>query len=98
MYYIHQFRFLASFFVVAITAVAAANPHQPAKYVFATFVNETGWSNPFVVFMNGKSIHVPSQYKANDSTGLIVTAGVSLLEICSDNLSYANYSELLRIG
>ena len=48
-------RFLASFFVVSIVAVASANPHQPAKYVFATFVNETGWDNSFVVFMNGKS-------------------------------------------
>lgn len=47
------FRFLGSFFVVSITAVAAASPHQPAEFVFATFVNETGWDNPFVVFMNG---------------------------------------------
>jgi choline transport protein len=45
--------FLGSFLIVAITAVASANPHQPAKFVFATFVNETGWTNPFVVFMNG---------------------------------------------
>ncbi|EXJ83498.1 hypothetical protein A1O1_07121 [Capronia coronata CBS 617.96] len=45
--------FLASFFVVGITAVAAANPHQPAKFVFATFINQTGWDNSFVVFMNG---------------------------------------------
>lgn len=47
-------RFLGSFFVVGITAVAAANPHQPAKFVFATFINQTGWDNSFVVFMNGK--------------------------------------------
>jgi choline transport protein len=39
--------------IVGITAVASANPHQPAKFVFATFVNETGWQNSFVVFMNG---------------------------------------------
>lgn len=46
-------RFLGSFFIVALTTVAASNPHQPAKFVFATFLNQTGWNNSFVVFMNG---------------------------------------------
>ncbi|KAK4944581.1 hypothetical protein LTR10_016015 [Elasticomyces elasticus] len=45
--------FLGSFFIVSVTAVAAANPHQPAKFVFGTFINYTGWDNSFVVFMNG---------------------------------------------
>jgi choline transport protein len=45
--------FLGSFVLVAVTTVAAANPHQPAKFVFGTFYNATGWTNPFVVFMNG---------------------------------------------
>lgn len=48
--------FLGSFFIVAIVAVACAHPHQPAKFVFATFINETGWTNPFVVFMNGNFV------------------------------------------
>jgi len=60
-------RFLGSFFIVALTTVGSANPHQPAKFVFATFLNQTGWDNSFVVFMNG----------------LVITAGVSscLLEL-----------------
>ncbi|KAF2500802.1 amino acid transporter [Lophium mytilinum] len=45
--------FIGSFIIVAVTTVAAANPHQPAKFVFGTFYNATGWTNPFVVFMNG---------------------------------------------
>ena len=54
--YLTMIRFLGSFFIVSITAVAAANPHQPAKFVFGTFINYTGWDNSFVVFMNGKSV------------------------------------------
>ncbi|EXJ88765.1 hypothetical protein A1O3_01829 [Capronia epimyces CBS 606.96] len=52
--------FLGSFFIVSITAVAAANTHQPAKFVFATFINQTGWKNPFVVFMDGNFVALDS--------------------------------------
>lgn len=41
---ISLFTSLTSFFVILITVPAAANTHQDAKFVFANFVNATGWN------------------------------------------------------
>lgn len=35
---------LVSFLVILITVPAKASPHQSAQFVFAKFVNNTGWS------------------------------------------------------
>ena len=41
---ISLFTSLISFFVIMVTVPAAANTHQDAKFVFANFVNATGWN------------------------------------------------------
>jgi len=47
---------LTSFVVILITVPAKASPHQSAKFVFANFVNNTGWSQNGIgkaLFLNG---------------------------------------------
>ena len=41
---ISLFTSLISFFVILVAVPASAQTHQDAKFVFATFVNGTGWS------------------------------------------------------
>ena len=36
---------LVSFFVILVAVPAKASSHQHARFVFANFVNNTGWSN-----------------------------------------------------
>ena len=36
---------LVSFFVILVAVPASAPSHQHARFVFANFVNNTGWSN-----------------------------------------------------
>ncbi len=38
------FTSLISFFVIMVTVPAKASPHQDARFVFANFVNATGWN------------------------------------------------------
>lgn len=38
------FTSLISFFVIMVTVPAKASPHQEARFVFANFVNATGWN------------------------------------------------------
>lgn len=38
------FTSLISFFVIMVTVPAKASSHQDARFVFANFVNATGWS------------------------------------------------------
>ncbi|KAG8745700.1 hypothetical protein FRC10_007180 [Ceratobasidium sp. 414] len=44
---------LISCFVITIAIPAASQTKQPAKFVFATFVNETGWENNVIAFIVG---------------------------------------------
>ncbi|CAE6428637.1 unnamed protein product [Rhizoctonia solani] len=44
---------LISCFVITIAVPAASRTKQSAKFVFATFVNETGWENNVVAFIVG---------------------------------------------
>lgn len=44
---------LLSFLVILITVPSAAPTHQSPKFVFATFVNNTGWSQPGIAFIVG---------------------------------------------
>lgn len=44
---------LSSFVVITITVLATSFPKQPAKFVFATFINNTGWENGGVAFLVG---------------------------------------------
>lgn len=44
---------LISFVVILITVPAKAPTHQSAKFVFATFVNNTGWNNNGIAFIVG---------------------------------------------
>ncbi|KAL9081083.1 MAG: hypothetical protein Q9157_000287 [Trypethelium eluteriae] len=44
---------LVSFLVILITIPAAAPTHQHARFVFATFINNTGWSSNGVAFIVG---------------------------------------------
>lgn len=44
---------LMSFLVILITVPAVAPTHQHAKFVFATFINNTGWSNNGIAFIVG---------------------------------------------
>ncbi|EUC27995.1 hypothetical protein COCCADRAFT_9547 [Bipolaris zeicola 26-R-13] len=54
--WIHDLAFfvsISSFFVIIITCLARTAPHfQPTKSVWATFLNESGWSNG-VAFLTG---------------------------------------------
>ncbi|QRW05442.1 amino acid permease [Ceratobasidium sp. AG-Ba] len=44
---------LISCFVITIAVPAASQTKQSAKFVFATFVNETGWENNVIAFIVG---------------------------------------------
>ena len=44
---------LVSFTVILITVPAKAPNHQDAKFVFATFINNTGWENSGIAFIVG---------------------------------------------
>lgn len=44
---------LISFFVILVTVPAKAPTHQDAKFVFANFVNNTGWSANGIAFIVG---------------------------------------------
>ncbi|GAB1518904.1 choline transporter [Rhizoctonia solani] len=44
---------LISCFVITIAVPAASRTKQSAKFVFATFVNETGWENNVIAFIVG---------------------------------------------
>ncbi|KAF2850925.1 choline transport protein-like protein, partial [Plenodomus tracheiphilus IPT5] len=44
---------LISFAVILITVPAAAPTHQHAKFVFATFINNTGWQQGGIAFIVG---------------------------------------------
>ena len=44
---------LISFFVILIVVPAKAPSHQDAKFVFANFVNNTGWSSNGIAFIVG---------------------------------------------
>lgn len=44
---------LVSFIVITITILSTASPKQGAKFVFANFVNNTGWENGGVAFLVG---------------------------------------------
>lgn len=44
---------LISFFVILVTVPAKAPTHQDAKFVFATFLNLTGWSQNGIAFIVG---------------------------------------------
>ncbi|KAK2732417.1 hypothetical protein FQN55_004110 [Onygenales sp. PD_40] len=44
---------LVSFIVTLITIPARAPSHQDAKFVFATFINNTGWSSNGIAFIVG---------------------------------------------
>lgn len=44
---------LISFLVIFITVPATVPTHQHAEFVFATFINNTGWSNNAIAFIVG---------------------------------------------
>ncbi|OJJ48971.1 hypothetical protein ASPZODRAFT_1364363 [Penicilliopsis zonata CBS 506.65] len=44
---------LVSFLVILITVPACAHPHASAKFVFAEFVNSTGWKSDGIAFIVG---------------------------------------------
>ena len=44
---------LISFLVTMIAVPAAAPTHQTAKFVFATFINNTGWAEGGIAFIVG---------------------------------------------
>ncbi|KAK8169142.1 amino acid/polyamine transporter I [Phyllosticta citrichinensis] len=44
---------LVSFFVLMVAVPAKAPTHQDAKFVFATFINNTGWSQNGIAFIVG---------------------------------------------
>lgn len=44
---------LVSFAVITITVLAKAAPKQEAKFVFATFTNETGWKSGAIAYIVG---------------------------------------------
>src|SRR6266516_4586596 len=44
---------LVSFFVILVTVPAKAPTHQDAKFVFANFVNNTGWAQNGIAFIVG---------------------------------------------
>jgi choline transport protein len=44
---------LISFFVILVVVPARAESHQDTKFVFATFINNTGWSQSGIAFIAG---------------------------------------------
>lgn len=44
---------LTSFIVIVITVPSVAPTYQQAKFVFATFINDTGWSTSGIAFIVG---------------------------------------------
>jgi choline transport protein len=44
---------LISFLVILIVVPAKAPTHQDVKFIFATFINNTGWSEPGIAFLVG---------------------------------------------
>ncbi|KAG0641379.1 amino acid permease-domain-containing protein [Tuber brumale] len=44
---------LTSFIVITITVLATSSPKQNAKFVFANFVNNTGWESNAIAFIVG---------------------------------------------
>ncbi|KAF2839836.1 choline transporter [Patellaria atrata CBS 101060] len=44
---------LISFLIIGITVPSVAPTHQQAKFVFATFINNTGWSQSGIAFLVG---------------------------------------------
>jgi choline transport protein len=44
---------LVSFFVILVTVPAVAPTHQHARFVFATFINNTGWEQGGIAFIVG---------------------------------------------
>jgi len=44
---------LTSFTVITITVLATSSPKQDAKFVFANFVNNTGWESNAIAFIVG---------------------------------------------
>lgn len=45
---------IASFLVIVITCVARSSPnYEPSKAVWATFLNDSGWSSGGVAFLTG---------------------------------------------
>jgi choline transport protein len=44
---------LISFAVILITVPASADTHQSAKFVFATFINSTGWKQDGIAYLVG---------------------------------------------
>jgi choline transport protein len=44
---------LVSFAIILITVPSSAPTHESAKFVFATFINNTGWSNNTIAFIVG---------------------------------------------
>lgn len=44
---------LMSFFIILVTVPATATTHQSPRFVFATFVNNTGWASGGIAFIVG---------------------------------------------
>lgn len=44
---------LGSFVIITLTVLAKSSPKQDAKFVFATFVNNTGWESNAIAFIVG---------------------------------------------
>lgn len=44
---------LASFVIITLTVVAKSSPKRDSKFVFATFVNNTGWESNAIAFIVG---------------------------------------------
>ncbi|KAK5689474.1 choline transporter, partial [Elasticomyces elasticus] len=44
---------LISFFVILVTVPSVTPAHKPASFVFATFINNTGWNQPGIAFIVG---------------------------------------------
>lgn len=44
---------LVSFLVIIVTTVSVAETHGRASFVFTTFLNDTGWSQDGIAFING---------------------------------------------
>jgi len=75
------FTSLISFFVIIVTVPAKASPHQDARFVFANFVNATGWNQNGI----GMSISLVS-----------FSSGTRLLSVFHDSLtaySLATFTE-----
>ena len=44
---------VASFFIITITCLIVSPSKQTNSYVWTTFINESGWSNPVATFLTG---------------------------------------------